>query len=434
MAFYQARSNVCRSGVTYAGWAPPNISLRINGTDRTSSVVLDGNFVLTLKADGTPATMSFTLKNLTPTLGQEVWLLFTFPNEFLFAGTLLQAEAVIQDTTVVLWHCTAVGYQWLLDRYDRVLKTYHSTGVGTIVADILARYTDGSFRVGYCPSSLGNLDMTFTFETVTGALNRLAKAANAFWNVEPFDENTRIVNLYDTYPQTAPATVTQSSIIADQLTYRPDLTQVRTREIFQASGSTTSAAVSYAATTIPLDDVSSFLTGGGYAVSGESLITYTGVSATGGAGSLTGVSGLLDDLAQGDAVDIVVITVDAAATTALATRLGAGLSGQATNYLSDGRLSAGEAASRSTTDLAVFDTILEDTGWTYKTVRRGLRVGQSVTLAITNPISVSGTFLIQVVQWKPYGVFGGTNTQVFQSVEASRYVRSMTDLLSQIQG
>ncbi len=434
MAFYQARSNVCRAGVTYAGWTPPNISLTINGTDRTSKVIMDGNFVLTLKADGTPATMSFTVKDITPTVGQDVALKFAAPNEYLFAGTLLQAEAVILDTTIVQWHCTAVGYQWLLDRYDRVLKRYRSVGVGTMVADILYTYTDGGFRVGYCPSSLGNLDMDFTFETVTGAMNRIAKAANAFWNVEPFDGTSRIVNMYDTYPQTAPATVTETSIIGNQLTYQPDLTQVRTREVFQASGSTVSAAAAAASTTISVDDCSPFLSGGGSAVTGQSLITYTGVSAAGGAGDLTGVSGLLDDLAVGDAVDLIVITTDATATTNLATRLGGGLSGQATNYLSDGRLSAGEAASRSTTDLAVFDAMLEDAGWTYKTMKRGLRVGQSVTVAVANPITVSGSFLIQVVTWKPYSIFGGTNTKVFQSVEASRYVRSMTDLLSQLQG
>ncbi len=437
MAFYQARSNVCRAGVTLAGWTPPNISLTINGTNRTSSVVLDGNFVLTLKADGTPATMSFTVKNLTPTVGQDVALKFASPNEYLFAGTLLQAEAVTESprgTSTVFWHCTATSYPWLLDRYDRILKKYRSVGVGTMVADILSRYTNGGFRVGYCPSSLGNLDMDFTFETVSGAMNRIAKAANAFWQVEPFDGTSRIVNMYNSYPQTAPATVTETSIIGDSLKYVPDLTQVRTRTVFQGSGSSASAAVAFGSTTIPVDDISPFLAAGGYAVSGQSLITYTGVSSASGAGSLTGVSGLLEDMAQGDTVDLLTITVDAAATTALATRLGGGLSGQATNYLSDGRLSADEASNRADTDLAVFDAPLEDAGWTYKTVKRWLRVGQSVTVAIANPVTVSGSFLIQVVTWKPYGIFGGTNTQVFQSVEASRYVRSMTDLLSQLPG
>ncbi len=435
MAFYQARSNVCRSGVTYAGWTPPNIRLTINGTDRTSGVVLDGNFVLTIKADGTPATMSFTLKNLTPTVGQDVGLLFASPNEYLFAGTLLQADAVTaspKGASTVLWHCTAVSYPWLMDRYDRVLKIYRSVGVGTMVADILANYTNGSFRVGYCPMTLGNLDMTFTFETVSGALNRIAKASNAFWQVEPFDGTSRIVNLYDTYPQTAPATVTEASIIGTSLTYRPDLTQVRTRTVFQGRGSSTSVAVVFGSTTIQVDDVSPFLSAGGYAVSGQSLFTYTGIDTA--SRTLTGVSGLLDDLALGDSVDLIVIETDATATTNLATRLGGGLSGQATNYLSDGRLSADEADSRALTDLAVFDAPLEAAGWTYKTMKRWLRVGQSVTVAIANPLTVSGSFLIQTVQWKPYGVFGGTNTQVFQSVEASRYVRSMMDLLAQIPG
>jgi hypothetical protein len=68
MAYLQARSGVCRSGVTYAGWTPPSITLSINGTDRTNKVVRDGNFVLTGKADGSgsPATLTFTVKSITP--------------------------------------------------------------------------------------------------------------------------------------------------------------------------------------------------------------------------------------------------------------------------------------------------------------------------------------------------------------------------------
>lgn len=436
MAYYQARSGVCRSGVTYAGWTPPSVTLKINGTDRTSSVVMDGNFALTLHADGTPATMTFTLKTITPSVGQDVALFFATPNDYIFGGTLLQAEAITQSakTNCVFWHCTAVGYQWLLDRYDRILARYKSVGVNTMVADILYRYTDGGFRVGYIPSSLGNLTMDFTFETVTGALNRIAKAANAFWQVGPVDGTSRIVDLFDTYPQTSPATVTESAIIADQLHYRPDLTQVRTRTMFQGEGSTVSTATPYGSSSIPVDDVAPFLPSGGSVISGRSIMTYSGVSTASGSGSLTGISGLLDDLSVGDSVNIIVTSTDSAATTALATRLGGGLSGQATNYLSDQRLSATEAAARGATDLAIFDAPLEEAGWTYKSVKRWLRVGQSVTLSITNPITVSGSFLIQTVQWKPYGVFGGSHTDVFQSVEASRYVRSMTDLLAQLQG
>ncbi len=442
MAYYQARSGVCRSGVTYCGWTPPAIGFKIAGTDRIANVVNDGSFVLTLKADGTPAMLTFTLKNLTPSIGQDVAVLYAGPNEYLFGGTLLQAEAAPQaaDSASVLWHCTAVGYQWLLDRYDRVLNRYQSTGVGTMVADILARYTDGSFRVGYIPSSLGNLDMDFTFETVTGALNRIAKAVHAFWSVQPFDGTSRIVDLYDTYPETALATVTESLVTLGSFAYRTDLTQVRTRTIFQGSGSTVTLATAGGSSTIPVDDFSAFSSSGGTAISGRSLITYTGTT-TGLSiitntilQYLTGVSGLLDDLAQGDPIDIIVTSVDAAATTALATRLGGGLSGQATNYLSDGRLSATEAANRGATDLAIFDAPLEELGWTYKAVNRGLRVGRSVTVSITNPVAVSGSFLIQVVTWKPYGVLGGTNQELLQTVAASRYVRSMTDLLSQLPG
>jgi hypothetical protein len=126
--------------------------------------------------------------------------------------------------------------------------------------------------------------------------------------------------------------------------------------------------------------------------------------------------------------------MDAGATAALATRLGGGLSGQATNYFADGRLSVPEATNRATTDLAIFDVPLEEVTLPYKSAQRWLRVGQTVTVAITQPFTLSGSFLIQTVTWHPYRQFGGTHTDVFQTVEASRYVRSMTDLLAQLPG
>jgi len=431
MAYLQSRSNIARSGVTYCGWTPPSVAVTIGGTTRSSSV-LTGGATLTTRADGTPPTFRFTTKNITPVVGQDVKVAFATPDDYLFGGTILQREIspFSSDTGDALWDCVAVGYQWLLDRYDYVLAQYESTGVDTIVADILYRFTNGGFVIGYIQSSLGNLTIEFTFETVYGALQRIARAVGAVLEITP----ERVVNIFvaGTYPEAALTTVTQ--LTAHALTYREDLTQVRTRTLYQGSGSSVASPVAGGAAVIPVTDVGPFSSSGGYAVSGRSLITYTGVSTGSGAGNLTGCSGLLYDLAANDEISLLVQATDATATTALATILGGGLSGQATNYLQDGRLSISEATARATADLATFSGSLDEVSFTYKTPQRYVRAGRLVTLNITAPFTLSGTFTLQSVELKPYGVVSGSRFEMIQSVECSGFTRTLNDLLLQLNG
>jgi hypothetical protein len=436
MAYLQARSGIARSGVTYCGWTPPSVKAYVNGTDRTALILRD-SWTLTTRADGTPATFTFQLKTITPAVGQDVKVTFATPNDYLFAGTLLQASAAPEapDSPALVWNCVAVGYQWLLDRYNPVLAQYDSTGVGTIAADILYRFTDGGFRIGYCPSSLGNLTMPFTFEPVWTALQRLAKAANAVCELAP----DRVVNIYPagTYPEAALADVTGATILEQSLNYQEDLTQVRTRTLYQGLGTTAAALTPAGSATVRVNATSMFSTGGGSAISGRSLFTYTGLTVetvVGGPGTLTGCSGILYDIAANDPVDVIVDVTDGAATTALATLLGGGLSGQAINVLQDGRLSVSEATARATADLATFGSALEETGFTYKTPKRYVRAGRSVTLAVTTPLSIAGTFTIQVVTLKPYGIVSGSSFDVRQHVELGVFSRSLNDLLKQLPG
>jgi hypothetical protein len=434
MAYLQARSGIARSGVTYCGWTPPNIVAYIGGVDRTASILRDGNWRLQTRADGTPPIFQFTTKTITPVVGQDVKVTYTTPDEYLFAGTLLQrnTEPVSPSSSVLQWVCTAVGYQWLLDRYALVLAQYDSVGVGTMVADLLYRFTNGGFRVGYIPSSLGNLTMTFTFETVYDALQRIAVACGAVLDLGP----DKIVSIYPagTYPEVALSTLTEAGILTKSLAFREDLTQVRTREIFRGQGSSASAVVSPGATLVPVEDASVFSPSGGTAVSGVNMFTYTGLTASSGPGSLSGCSGILRDIKQGDAVDIIVDANDASKIAALATILGGGLSGQATNYVEDNRISISEGTARTTADLAAIGGALEEPSFTMKTPQRYIRAGRSFTLNVANPLSISGTFTIQSVELVPYGVIGGTKFEVRQKLQLGSFTRSLNDLLQQLRG
>lgn len=435
MAYVQARSGLVRSNAFHCGWTPASWTVYIAGTDRNANVQNHDQWewTLTLRADGSPATFTFQTYGITPAVGQDVKVVYATPNDYLFGGTLLQANA--QPTSsyaaAVRWNCTAVGYHWLLDRYTPVLAQYRSVGVGTMVADLLYRFSNGSFKAGYIPSSLGNLSMDFTFESVWGALQRIAKAVGAVVRVTP----ERTIDLYTgSYPEAALATVTENTILAESLTYSKDLTQVRTRTLYEGQGTTASSAVAAGSATVPVNDVGPFATAGGSAISGRSLFTYTTRSTESGAGSLTGCSGILYDIAAEDAVAIMVDATDSSAVTALATLLGGGLSGQATDYLQDGRLSLSELTARGVANRGTFGGALEDVSFTYQTPSRYVRPGRDVTLAVTVPIAISGLFTIQGVTLSRRGALTAGNFEVYQSVDLGDFTRTLTDVLKQAQG
>jgi len=427
MAYLQSRAAIAVSGVTHAGWTPPNVQILINSVDRTASLLQGDSWVLTAHADGTQGLL-ITSKTFTPVVGHDVRVLYATPSDYLFGGTILTREAIpfTPDSADVQWHCSVGAYRWLLDRYDKILASYTGMGANAIVARLLAGWTDGGFRVGYIPSSLGDLTMDFTMEELSAGLERVAVAVDATVRIEP----ERIVSIAATWPEATLATVTEAHIRQGSLRYREDLTQVRTRVIFHGGGSTTTAIVSAGGTTIDVENTAPF-PDSGIVLSGFSLITYTGRSTSAGPGQLTGCSGFARDLRSGDAVDVVVVATDGAKQTALATVLGGGLSGQATHYQADRRLSSAEATRRATADLSRFGDALPSLAFTYVAVQRHLRPGQVLPVAITAPIVVNGTFIVQSVTTALRGNFSGTSIEIFQSVTASLFDPSLVALIGQ---
>lgn len=429
MAYLEARAGIARAGVTYAGLSDPYFKITLGGLDRTAYVEYDG-FTITHRLDGASSCV-FTVFSLTPVIGLEVRIMYARPDEFVFVGTILSIECSPVDANGlhVRWHVTAVGEEWLLDRYDRVTARYASRGVGTMLADILYRFTDGGFRVGYCPSSLGNLSMDFTFETVVGAINRIASAVDGFWDV-----HDRVVNLYSTYPDAALPTLGNSSAI-HRLRYAEDGTSLVTRKLYRAQGSAAVSDSGAGSATVSLEDVGPFNASGGSATAGQQVFTYTGKSVGAGTGALTGVSGLVDDIESGDEVSILVDVEDAAAQATLAAMLfGATpgvLSGQATDYHADGRLSESEATARATADLSAFSSPVK--ALEYSDTNRYVRVGRVVTANLTDPLVVSGTFRVQAIQIAPRGrVALGSGVDLWRRVSASRVTRNLTTVLKQL--
>jgi hypothetical protein len=145
---------------------------------------------------------------------------------------------------------------------------------------------------------------------------------------------------------------------------------------------------------------------------------------------LTGVTGIVYTINQGDAVNILVQRDDVAAQTALAALIGGDEDGIREAHISDGRLSIAEAEARGDAELSLSKDPI--TTVTYETRDPSHNVGADVTFATSFP-AISGTFKIQSVGFSQIGISGPTG-RVFplRSVTASSRRFSFEDLLRQM--
>jgi hypothetical protein len=143
---------------------------------------------------------------------------------------------------------------------------------------------------------------------------------------------------------------------------------------------------------------------------------------------LTGCTGITYALVNGDPVNIVAIVNDAAAQTALATRVGG--DGIHEMFISDGRWSITEATARANAELSLRKDPLVTVSFTSRDP--SMQSGRDVTLTITSP-AISGTFKIQRVTITELGLSGPTGFLFpLRQVEASSRRYSFEDLLRRI--
>lgn len=422
MAYYHARANVCRAGVTYAGLAHHVAVFRVGATDRTAACMVDG-FSIVTALDGSPSTCTFVAEGFTPALGSDVTL--TLGGALIWGGTLIAVRAVAQKlvANTAFYQCQAIDWTWLMDRYAVVNAEIAPRAANQAVAEILRTFTDGGFHTGYIPMELGSVGpFSFTGVRVSEALRRIAAAVNAFVRVRP----DKAVDVFQTLPTSNALSIGNSSDIRGVI-YESSLAQVRTRTYYAGGGSQTTALVSPLQTTIPVEECSWYV-GGTQVLVESALITYAGVSAASGPGSLTGCSGFTKEIPQGATVATLAQADDSAAQTALATVLGGGRSGVAVGWFSDSRLSLGEASARCVSDVALFKEAIPSLGYT--TSDRYHEPGKTVAVSVTDPVTVSGDFRIQSIVMTPFGPIEG-NTPRFQYRVECRLARraDLLDLL-----
>lgn len=218
-----------------------------------------------------------------------------------------------------------------------------------------------------------------------------------------------------------------------------------------------SAVIAPGVTALPVVACENFSSSGGWVdVSGQ-VLRYSGRSTSTGPGQLTGipasgagsivtairggstvlhvphltgVSGIVYAINNGDEVNIVVTVDDVAAQTALAALVGG--DGIHEMSIQDGRWSIAEATARATVELSLRKNPLV----TVKFHSRDptLRSGRNLTITLDSP-AIAGTFTIQQVSITDLG-FSGPTGFVFplREVEASTRRYSFEDLLRRLKG
>ena len=90
------------------------------------------------------------------------------------------------------------------------------------------------------------------------------------------------------------------------------------------------------------------------------------------------------------------------------------------------------AGPRAATELANFGPTLKEISYAYITPPKDLRAGRSVTLAVTSPMSITGTFQIQTVTTRPRLDISGQTVDVWRTVTASPLFRRFTDVIKKV--
>jgi len=423
VAAYHARSNVCRAGVTYAGLANRTFGLTIGGSNRLQDSRAAVGFSLTKPLDGSSSTLTLTAGGTKPAEGADIVL--TLGGELLFGGTVQRVRSIQeQGGTLMSWNLAATDWWWLLNRYARVTGRFVG-GINTVVAKLLATYTDGGFLPGYLPQSLGDIDVTFDGERVGDAIKRIAKAANggagAFVRITPYKR----IDIATSFPDGISLSLVNATDY-HQVTVESILDQVRTRVQARGVGTQTTVVSAPSSTTLSVEEVGIFPASGSAWVPSMGAIAYTGRSATSGPGALTGVTGITADIPQGSAVQVFAQADDSSAQTALASTLGGGRSGVAVEQVANDAWTYTESAAQASARLALLKTpqsvlnVMAVAVPAAKVFQH--EVGAIVAANVTSPQTISGDYRIQRVVIGPWSSLAETEPRFTVTVDAKSTV------------
>ena len=438
-ALMYARSNVMRCGASRSDYYNPFVYITIGGT--AVQARLDrGTLDIEQQLNEQPDTASLDAiaalpSTFLPTKGQEIVIGLGSLSNRIFAGHILRTQITLPraSQTRQRMSVSAIDYTWELGHKICRGRQYDSMSASQIVGLLLGEFAP-NFTI---KMEFGMPQITFSAnhgETIPGVLTRLATLVGATWYVDAY----RAVHFFIT-----PETDGNSLSLSDGdttvfgLTYDADLSQVRTRDfVFGVSRQATSDTA-VGATSLAVDDVAGFASGGGYALAGTNEITYAGLSVASGPGSLTGIPASGDGsiraaIANGDRVRVLAITSDGTAVSNMASLLGSSHDGYIDHVIDENSLTDASAQTLATADLDRYAQTGEPM-LSYRTRSKFVRPGKPITVSLTTPMALSGDFTIQRVRVRGF-TFGqhydrSPSRLPMRSVEAGVVPRTLMEVL-----
>lgn len=198
-----------------------NVSITIDSTDRTSSVLVD-SLRITDRINQQVNEASFTTVEYRPNIGDE--LTITDGSDTLFAGVIVRIKQHIRGIKIE-YEITCKDFTHYLDKM-LVNERYENTTVEAIIEDIIDNYTTG-FTYNNVSNSQEVDTIAFNRIPASEAIERLAEITGYSWYVD-YDKDIHFVAKNT---EEAPFNLTTSgdNHVWDSLRVTEDLSQLRNR-------------------------------------------------------------------------------------------------------------------------------------------------------------------------------------------------------------
>lgn len=330
-ALMQARAGIMRAGAGRSGFYTARTIIFLNGVDVTARLWKE-TLQITEQPNEQPDTARCTLFDvpgtLMPSYGQTFIVSDGSADNRVFGGTVVRlTRRSVKNpggnaVNVTLFDFKLNDWTWLLNRRT-VTKTYPAGMLAHLVfQDIMGTFTAG-FTFSHVQTTAPALTAPLVFKgtKVASALTALCQITSPNWNwyVDPNLD----AHYFLTETSQRPKALAPGNSTYDQLNYTLDLTPIRTRILVEGGGAATTAPAAVGDTSVAVDECGKYSATGGTVVAPEGiLITYTGVSASSGPGTLTGIpaigaGSISVPLLQGDPLNVWVVVDDVAAQAAL---------------------------------------------------------------------------------------------------------------------
>lgn len=389
----EARSGLMRSRASRSDYYRPFPVVLIAGVDRTSTVIKRTLEIENLLNEQ-PDVAHMTVYGFTPSPGQTIIVGSGASSNRVFAGTVQRAiQKSVRANAKTIYELECIDWTWTLNK-RRVFKQYAagslpSTAIGDLIVTYAPSFSTARVKTS-APAFTG--DVSFTGDLLFDAIQQIVQLCPG-WHAYP--DYNQVLHFFDTESGISlPADLATGNYYYDVLDYALDISQVQTRMYGIGGGGQTTSAVAIGASSIPVNECGWYSASGGKVRSGSNIITYTGVSASSGAGSITGVTGVSYAIKLGDTCNVFVQVDDAAAQAALAALIGGGDDGIREGKVEDDRWSLNTTTAQATAALSAFNN--QDVRGSYYTYDKQTQAGKPVNINLAGR-GITATVTLQRV-------------------------------------